>query len=130
MLKNEQPPVVCAVGAGSSPVPNGTPHNKPLRPAVIGFRFLRSQYWSNIFVKPISLSRSGRQTADYFVHRATRSKMAGFKTTTLHWGYGLGRFFGFDWGLLTFEHIPGLVKINDTRRCTSSFGHGFSDWAR
>ena len=83
-----------------------------------------------IFERIISLSRFGRQTADSFVLRATRSKMTVFKTTILHWGYSLGRSFGFDWGLLTFEHASGVVNFNAARRCTSGFGHGFSDWAR
>ena len=82
-----------------------------------------------IFEQAISLSRSGKQTADNFVHRATRSKMSVFKTTSLHWGYGLGRFFGSEWGLLTFEHTPGVVNFNAVRRCTPSFGHCFGDRA-
>ena len=42
------------------------------------------------FERTFSLSRFGKQTADNFVHRATRSKMTGFKTTPLFWGYGQG----------------------------------------
>ena len=41
-----------------------------------------------------SLSRFGKQTADNFVHRATRSKMTVFKTTTLIQGDGQSRIFG------------------------------------
>lgn len=68
--------------------------DSPLRPAVIGSRFLRNQCCVLIFERAISLFRSGRQTVDSFIHRATRSKMAGFKTAPLFWGYGQGRFFG------------------------------------
>ena len=53
-----------------------------------------SQCWVLIFERAILLSRFGRQTANNFAHRATRSKMAGFRTTPLFWGYGQGRFFG------------------------------------
>ena len=68
--------------------------DSPRRPAVIGSRFLRNQCCVLIFERAISLFRSGRQTVDSFIHRATRSKMAGFKTAPLFWGYGQGRFFG------------------------------------
>lgn len=68
--------------------------DSPRRPAVIGSRFLRNQCCVLIFERAISLFRSGRQTADSFIHRATRSKMASFKTAPLFWGYGQGRFFG------------------------------------
>lgn len=68
--------------------------DSPLRPAVIGSRFLRNQCCVLIFERAISLFRFGRQTVDSFIHRATRSKMAGFKTAPLFWGYGQGRFFG------------------------------------
>ena len=55
--------------------------DSPRRPAVIGSRFLRNQCCVFIFERAISLFRSGRQTADNLVHRATRSKMTVFKTT-------------------------------------------------
>lgn len=68
----------------------------------IGQTLLCNQCWVLIFEQAISLSRSGRQTADNFVHRATRSKMAVFKTTPLIQGYGHGRFFGSEWSLRSF----------------------------
>lgn len=70
------------------------PQRKPLQPMVIGRTFLRNQYWMLDFERTFSLSRFGKQTADNFVHRATRSKMTVFKTTFLIQGDGQGRFFG------------------------------------
>ena len=79
--KNGQTPAASAVGTEVAPYQMIHPQRKPLRPMVIGRTFLCNQYWMLIFKQATSLSRSGRQTADNLVHRATRSKMTVFKTT-------------------------------------------------
>lgn len=83
-----------AVGTEAASYQMIHPQRKPLRPMVIDRTFLCNQYWMLDFERTFSLSRFGKQMADNFVHRATRSKMAGFKAAPLFWGYGQGRFFG------------------------------------
>lgn len=92
--QNGQTPAASAVGTEAAPYQMIHPQRKPLRPIVIGRTFLRNQYWMLDFERTFSLSRFGKQTADNFVHRATRSKMTVFKTTSLIQGDGPGRFFG------------------------------------
>lgn len=93
MSKSGQTPAASAVGTEAAPYQMIHPQRKLLQPMVIGRTFLRNQYWMLDFERTFSLSRLGKQMADNFVHRATRSKMTVFKTTSLIQGDGQGRFF-------------------------------------